>query len=548
MGLLSQDQLDVALHEQRRGERMLGEVLVDFGFLTQSALSAVLADSAGLDQFDPSSAMFDPDLINQVPKEIAQRHMVLPVTLEGDVLHVAMADPYDVLALDQIRRCFPRDLEVKSMLTSEGDISDAIDRLYGYEMSINGILHEIETGVVDIQALSTEDGYVNPTVRLVNAIIMDAVKVGASDLHFEPEGQFVRLRYRVDGVLQQIRTFHRDYWAAISVRIKIVSGMNIADTRNPQDGRMSLFVGGREVDFRVASHPTVYGENIVIRVLDKHKSLKPLDQLGFSEHNLKVMNTLVKRPEGVIVITGPTGSGKTTTLYAMLGSINSIGVNIMTLEDPVEYELPLIRQSHIREAGGMGFSEGVRSILRQDPDIVFIGEVRDKDTATMALRAAMTGHQVYTTLHTNDALGGIPRLVDFDLNPSMLAGHIIGILAQRLVRKLCDHCKVEREATEEECGLLGVDPKEAPKVYDPVGCQMCGNKGYRGRVAAIEILAFNETLDELITHNATRKELREAAKETGFRSMADDGILKVLEGQTSIAEMVKHINMTDRML
>ena len=233
---------------------MLGEVLVDFGFLTQSALSAVLADSAGLDQFDPSSAMFDPDLINQVPKEIAQRHMVLPVTLEGDVLHVAMADPYDVLALDQIRRCFPRDLEVKSMLTSEGDISDAIDRLYGYDMSINGILHEIETGVVDIQALSTEDGYVNPTVRLVNAIIMDAVKVGASDLHFEPEGQFVRLRYRVDGVLQQIRTFHRDYWATISVRIKIVSGMNIADTRNPQDGRMSLFVGGREVDCPSSEH------------------------------------------------------------------------------------------------------------------------------------------------------------------------------------------------------------------------------------------------------------------------------------------------------
>jgi len=385
-------------------------------------------------------------------------------------------------------------------------------------------------------------------VRLVNAIIMDAVKVGASDLHFEPEGQFVRLRYRVDGVLQQIRAFHKDYWPAISVRIKIVSGMNIADTRNPQDGRMGLNVAGREVDFRVASHPTVHGENIVIRVLDKQKSLKPLDELGFSEHNVKVMNTLLKRPEGIIVITGPTGSGKTTTLYAMLGSINNIGVNIMTLEDPVEYELPLIRQSSIREAGGMGFSDGVRSILRQDPDIVFIGEVRDMDTATMALRAAMTGHQVYTTLHTNDALGAVPRLIDLGLSQSMLAGHIIGILAQRLIRRLCPHCKKARQATEDECKILGVDGDDAPQIYDPVGCHMCNNPGYRGRVATIEILAFNEKLDELISRDASRYELKEAAIASGFKTMSDDGVGKVLAGETSIEELVGHIDMTDRML
>ena len=548
MGLISQDQLDVALYERKRGDKMLGEVLTEMGFITQSALSAVLAESAGLEQFDPSTAMFDPELITRVPKDIASRYKVIPVTMDGDVLQVAMSDPYDVLALDQLRRCFRRDIEVQPLLTSEGDISDAVDRLYGYEMSIDGILREIETGVVDIQALTTQDGYINPTVRLVNAIIMDAVKVGASDLHFEPEGQFVRLRYRIDGVLTQIRTFHKDYWPAISVRIKIISGMNIADTRNPQDGRLSLYVGGREVDFRVASHPTIHGENIVIRVLDKSKSLKPLEGLGFSDHNVKVMNTLLKRPEGIIVITGPTGSGKTTTLYAMLGKINSVRVNIMTLEDPVEYELPLIRQSHIREAGGMTFGEGVRSILRQDPDIVFIGEVRDADTATMALRAAMTGHQVYTTLHTNDALGALPRLVDLGLNASMLSGHIIGILAQRLVRKLCDHCKAARPATEEECRILGQDPSQPPEIYHAVGCHMCNNKGYRGRIAAVEILPFNDEMDEMVSRNASRAELRECAGRFGFRNMADDGVGKVLSGQTSVEELIGHIDMTDRML
>ncbi len=548
MGLISQDQLDVALYERKRGDKMLGEVLTEMGFVTQSALSAVLAESAGLEQFDPNTAMFDPELITKVPKDIAARYKVIPVTLDGDVLQVAMSDPYDVLALDQLRRCFRRDIEVQPLLTSEGDISDAVDRLYGYEMSIDGILREIETGVVDIHALTTQDGYVNPTVRLVNAIIMDAVKVGASDLHFEPEGQFVRLRYRIDGVLTQIRTFHKDYWPAISVRIKIISGMNIADTRNPQDGRLSLYVGGREVDFRVASHPTIHGENIVIRVLDKSKSLKPLEGLGFSEHNVKVMNTLLRRPEGIVVITGPTGSGKTTTLYAMLGKINSVRVNIMTLEDPVEYELPLIRQSHIRESSGMTFGEGVRSILRQDPDIVFIGEVRDSDTATMALRAAMTGHQVYTTLHTNDALGAIPRLVDLGLNAAMLSGHIIGILAQRLVRKLCDHCKSSRPATAEECRILGQDAEEPPQVYDAVGCHMCNNKGYRGRIAAVEILPFNDEMDELVSRNASRAELRASAGRYGFRNMADDGVGKVLSGQTSVEELIGHIDMTDRML
>ena len=546
LGLISGDQLDVALRERHQGDRLLGEIFVDLGFITQSALSAVLAESTGLEQFDPATAVYDSDLIERVPKEIALKYAVLPVSLQGAVLRAAMADPYDVLALDQLRRCFANDVEIQPLLTSKSDLTEAIDNFYGYEMSIDGILREIETGIVDMRTMTIEDGYINPTVRLVSAIIMDSVKVGASDIHFEPEGVFVRLRYRVDGALTQIRTFHKDYWPAISVRIKIIAGMNIADIRNPQDGRMTMTVAGREVDFRVASHPTVHGENIVVRVLDKHKSLKPLEQLGFGAHNLQVLESLLTRPEGIVVITGPTGSGKTTTLYAMLQKINSVDVNIMTLEDPVEYELPRVRQSHIRESAGMTFGEGVRSILRQDPDIVFIGEVRDEDTATMALRAAMAGHQVYTTLHTNDALGAIPRLLDLDLRPSILSGHIIGILAQRLLRVLCGSCKRARSATPIECQLLDADVNAAPTVYEAVGCADCGNKGYRGRVAVIEILDFDDELDELVARSAPRGDLLKSARRRGFRTLADDGISKVLDGETSIDELVKRVDVTTR--
>ena len=548
MGLISRDQLEVALHERRQSDRFLGEVFVDLGFITQSALSAVLAESAGLEQFDPATAVFDADLVDQVPKEIATKYGVLPVSMDGDVLQVAMADPHNVLALDQLRRCFPRDIEIQPLLSSTSDLAEALDRLYGYEMSVDGILREIETGEIDMRRLATEDGYINPTVRLVSAIIMDAVKVGASDIHFEPEGVFVRLRYRIDGALTQMRTFHKDYWPAVSVRIKIIAGMNIADTRNPQDGRMSIMAAGREVDFRVASHPTVHGENIVVRVLDKHKSLKPLEELGFSTHNTEVLETLLKRPEGIAVITGPTGSGKTTTLYAMLQKINSVELNVMTLEDPVEYELPLIRQSQIREATGMTFGEGVRSILRQDPDIVFIGEVRDEDTAAMALRAAMAGHQVYTTLHTNDALGTIPRLLDLGLHPSLLSGHVICVLAQRLVRRLCDRCKCPGPATAAQVRILGADADRPPVVWRAVGCSNCGNKGYRGRIAVAEVLGFNAEMDELVAKAASRAELFGCALRHGFKTMADDGIAKVLEGFTSVDELVRHVDMTDRLL
>ncbi|MGB1539424.1 MAG: GspE/PulE family protein, partial [Rickettsiales bacterium] len=504
MGLISDDQLQIALQEQKASKKLLGAILVEMGFITESALGELLAESSGAEKFDPSSTMLDPNLINMIPKEVALRNKVIPVSMENGVVYLAMADVYNVVAMDQVRRYFPRKSKVVPLYCNESEVIELIEQYYEYEMSIDGILNEIETGIrANTELSGEEEGYVNPTVRLMNALLVDAIKIGASDIHFEPEGQFLRLRYRIDGVMQQVRSFHRSYWGAMVVRVKIMSGMNIAETRNPQDGRISFKALGREVDFRVATQPTVHGENIVLRLLDKTKALMPMESLGFSEHNTRVLKKLLRRPEGIIIVTGPTGSGKTTTLYSILSFINSIEVNIMTLEDPVEYQLPLIRQTNIRE-GSVDFHSGITSLMRQDPDIIFVGEVRDEETALMAVRAALTGHQVYTTLHTNDALGAIPRLGDIGVPAHLLAGALICCMAQRLARRLCKHCKSAKVASPEECRILGADPAEPPTIYEEVGCPECMHKGTKGRVAINEILAVDQGLDELISTHATR--------------------------------------------
>jgi general secretion pathway protein E/type IV pilus assembly protein PilB len=373
------------------------------------------------------------------------------------------------------------------------------------------------------------------------------VKTGASDIHLEPEGAFVRLRYRIDGVMQQIRTFHKDHWPAISHRIKIVSGMNIADKLNPQDGRFGFSMGSRKIDFRVACLPTVHGENIVIRILDKTRSVVGIDLLGLSENNLKLTYKMIRRPEGIIIVTGPTGSGKTTTLYAILNHINSLERNIMTLEDPVEYEVQLMRQGQVREGTAMNFADGVRALLRQDPDVIFIGEVRDNATASMALRASMTGHQVYTTLHTNDAAGAIPRLHDLGLSHGLLAGNIIGIIAQRLVRRLCRACTTTRPASAEECRVLGVDAANPPVINEPVGCPECRFNGYKGRIAVHEILPFNRIIDEMILSGESLVKVRAEARNFGYIPIAEDGLGKVLSGITTIEAVGRSVDLTDRL-
>ncbi len=544
LGLISPDQLQTALQEQKTSKKMIGTILVEMGFVTESALGEVLAESSGTQKFDPKSTMLDSTVVSRIPKEIAARHKVIPVAYSDSILQLAMADVYNVLAIDQVRRHVPKNTKIVPIYCTESEILELIDQYYDYEISVDGILREIETGIRDNTKLDgRQEGYVNPTVRLVNALLVDAIKTGASDIHFEPEGSFLRLRYRIDGQMVQVRSFHRDYWSAMVVRIKIMSGMNIAETRSPQDGRISYNVLGREVDFRVATQPTVHGENIVMRLLDKTKSLVPLDMLGFSEHNIKLLKKLLKRPEGIIIVTGPTGSGKTTTLYSVLNYINSIDVNIMTLEDPVEYQLPLIRQSNVREGTGLDWLSGIKSLMRQDPDIIFVGEVRDEETALMAVRAALTGHQVYTTLHTNDALGAIPRLGDIGVPGHLLANSLIGCLAQRLARKLCSHCKKAREATEEECKILGADAKKPPTIYEHGACEKCGNKGHKGRTAIMEILRIDKGMEELIATHATRKVMMEHAVKNGFVTMQEDGISKVLAGEISLSELINTIDL-----
>lgn len=562
-GMITSDQLEVVLREQRANptaKKMLGDLLISMGFITESDLAEALTESSGIKNIDLQAAVLDPDLINLVPKEVAVRYKVIPVVQTEDSVSIAMTDVYNIMAIDQVKRYFPKHVKIIPFYAAETDIMGIIDQYYRYEMSINGILREIENNANNAKSADgggkaqsitdpslMEEGYVNPTVRLVDALLLDAIKVGASDIHFEPESTVLRLRYRIDGKMTQIRSFHKEYLQAILVRIKIISGMNITETRNPQDGRISYNVFGRVVDFRVATQPTIHGENIVMRILDKKASIVPLSNLGFSESNSKLLKKLLKRPEGIVIVTGPTGSGKSTTLYSILNFINSIDKNIMTLEDPVEYQLPLIRQANVREGSGMNFTDGIKSLMRQDPDIIFIGEVRDAATATMALRAAMTGHQVFTTLHTNDAIGAIPRLTDIGVSPQLISGSVICIMAQRLARKLCPDCKRGEPANAEECRIMGISSEDPPIIYHRIGCDKCKNTGTKGRIGISEILPIDRGLDELIAKEVTRQVMVDYALDHGLIPMVEDGIGKVLQGVIDLEELIGTIDMTSRL-
>ncbi|PHV11069.1 GspE/PulE family protein [Chitinimonas sp. BJB300] len=546
-GVISSDQLHIALTEQKKSGSQLGKELVRLGFVSDATLRESLSENLGQVSVDLSNVLPTANAIALIPKDVAKRNLMLPLALDIETkkLTVAMANPNNLVALDQVRTLLRNTYELMPMLGAEADIIRAIDQYYGFELSIDGILHEIETGQIDYISLSNVDAeYSQPVVRLIDALLADAVHRSASDVHFEPEQQFVRIRYRIDGVLRQIRSLHKTYWPAMVVRLKVMSGMNIAETRAPQDGRISLGISGRQLDFRVAAQPTVHGENVVLRILDRHKGLVPLDHLGLPDDNLHLLKLMIARPEGIILVTGPTGSGKTTTLYSILSHINSEGVNIMTLEDPVEYPLPMIRQTSVSEK--VDFSSGIRSMMRQDPDIILVGEIRDKDTAEMAFRAAMTGHQVYSTLHTNSAVGAIPRLLDIGVLPDIMAGNIIGVIAQRLVRKLCQSCKVGKKADDFERHILGMDSAQSLVLYQPQGCSKCDNQGYKGRLSILEILKFDGDLDELIAHRSTTREIRLRALEKGFRPLAEDAIRRVLEGITSLDEIARVVDLTDR--
>ncbi|MDH3351568.1 MAG: GspE/PulE family protein [Gammaproteobacteria bacterium] len=548
-GLISRDQLHVALKEQSRRDEPLGRILVKLGLISEGMLRDTLGESLGHDSIDLSTVIPDPDALQMVPKNIARRYSMLPINFDKNekVLTLAMADTFNVVAMDQIAALLGAGVGIATLVAGEAEIEAAIEQFYKFELSIQGILHEIDTGEVDQlnRAVENEE-YNHPLIRLVDAILADAVKRDTSDIHLEPEEGFLRVRYRIDGVLRQVMALHRSYWPGMVVRLKVMAKMNIAETRAPQDGRISLTLAGRPIDFRVACQQTTHGENFVLRVLDRQKGIVPLEKLNLEKNTLMSLQVMMARPEGIILVTGPTGSGKTTTLYSMLNWRNDEAVNIMTLEDPVEYPMNMIRQTSLNEAAKLDFANGIRSMMRQDPDVILVGEIRDEETAEMAFRAAMTGHQVFSTLHTNSALGAIPRLIDIGVKPQIMAGNIIGIVAQRLVRRLCRHCKQAHAPDETERRLLGISSNKPILLYKEQGCDACNFMGYKGRLAVIEVLKMNEGMDEMIARDATRREMHEAAVKAGFKDLAEDAVRHVLNGMTSLSEISRVVDLTAR--
>jgi len=545
-GLLSIDQLRIVLTEQKRQNVPIGRLLVQLGFVTEDVIRDVMARTIGQESVDLAQVVIDADALKLVPEEFARRNRVLPIAYDEEtrLLTLATTDVFKVVVLDQLRANLGGRVEIRTLLATEAQIEESIDKFYGFELSVDGILEEIETGEIDYQSLQAAEGeYTQPVVRLVGALLVDAVKRGASDIHFEPEQAFLRIRYRIDGVLETIRSLHKTYWPGVAVRVKVMSGMNIAETRAPQDGRVSMNLSGRPIDFRVSTQPTIHGENIVLRVLDREKSIISLERMNLGDRQREKLLLMLARPEGILIVTGPTGSGKTTTLYSLLSQVNDETVNIMTLEDPVEYPVTLMRQTSVNESAKMEFANGIRSIMRQDPDIILVGEVRDHDTAEMAFRAAMTGHQVFTTLHTNSALGAFPRLLDIGIPPDIMAGNIIGVIAQRLVRVLCVHCREAYAPSVEEQRLIG---RPVALLYRPVGCSQCNGKGYRGRTAIMEILVMDGEIDELVARRATLRELRTTAMARDFQPLADEAIERIVDGTTSLVEVARTVDLTGR--
>lgn len=482
-----------------------------------------------------------------VPEAFAKLHKVLPLHFSADkgVMRIAFSGQKQQM-LEELRRLLGGNITLEPVLATEAHLEQALDKFYGHSLSLDSILRDIEqehaTGLPSIQQES------RPVIRLVNAVLIDAVKQGASDIHFEPERAFLRIRYRIDGVLWQIRCLHGRYWPAMCVRLKILSGMDIAEQRMPQDGRVDLFLCGRQIDFRVSSHPTLHGENIVLRVLDRDKAIIPLDAMGLRTPQLEQVKAMLTKPEGLLILTGPTGSGKTTTLYSMLAHLNHEHVNIMTLEDPVEYPHPLMRQTSVNAANKVDFINGIRAILRQDPDIILVGEVRDESTAAMAIRAAMTGHLVMTTLHTNSAASAFARLKDLGVSPHMMAGCLVGVIAQRLVRQLCLSCKREIETDHALIEWLqqttAAGQTEPCRVFEAVGCTHCRMSGYRGRLVIMEVLAIHSDMESMLTQSLTMECLQNQARQHGYNTLAEEGLRLVRAGETSLQELRRVVDLS----
>lgn len=548
-GLITSQQLKETIKLQKEGnKKRIGEILVERGAISKEELYEILQYVYESEYVDLSNYVIDPEVISLIPEKIALRFKLIPLSKNDYELIIAMANPLDVYAIDFVRD-YTKVKRIKSLLATEDDVLNAITSYYElgeYDDIIKKLGTEIifkeeeeEEDLKKLEAISKEA----PIIQLVSMLIVQGVKDRASDIHIEPNEKGLLIRFRVDGILHDIRTLPNTIKSAIISRIKILAKMDIAERRLPQDGRFQVKFGTREVDLRVSTIPTVLGEKVVLRLLDKSKGLIKLEQLGFIPEQLKEFKSIIFKSYGIILLTGPTGSGKTTTLYAALNQVNSKDKNIITVEDPVEYKLARINQIQIKPKINLTFANTLRSILRQDPDIIMVGEIRDTETAQIAVQAALTGHLVFSTLHTNDAASALTRLIDMDIETFLISSSVIGVIAQRLVRVICEKCK--EKYTPEKNVLSGLNIKDKSndggkvKLYRGTGCSFCKNTGYYGRTSIYELIVLDEEIRSLIISKAPSNVIKNTAIKKGMKTLKDSGLKKVMQGITTIEEVIR---------
>jgi type IV pilus assembly protein PilB len=552
-GLITPEQLQRALAAQKGTRDKLGGILVRMGQITEEKLLTFLSRQYNVPSITLSQLDIDPEVLKLVPAPLAERLQVLPVKRSGNVLTLAMADPTNVLALDDV--AFMTNLQIQPVVASEVAIRQALDRVYGNQGDrVAEMMSELEVSEADVEIVDGDEKLAKtdvfelkesadeaPVVRLMNMILTDAIRRGASDIHLEPYEKIFRVRFRVDGVLHEIMGPPKRLEAALTSRVKIMANLDIAERRLPQDGRLKLRYNQREIDFRVSTLPTIFGEKTVMRILDKESLQLDLTKLGFDPWSLEQFSKAIRNPYGMIMITGPTGSGKTTTLYSAINTINSSDINIMTAEDPVEYNLKGVNQLQVNDEIGRTFAAALRSFLRQDPDVILVGETRDLETAQIAIRAALTGHLVLTTVHTNDCPSTVARLLDMGIPPFLISSALLLILAQRLARRVCSDCSEEYVADEDSLVPYGHVPQGLGTVtfHRGKGCQTCSFTGMKGRVAIYEVMPVSQEIRDLILRNAPTTELREVAQSQGMRSLRQNALQKVLEGVTTVDEVLR---------
>ncbi len=545
-GLLTKQQLEEASEEQVRTGKLLGVVLVDLGFVTEKNVYACLGLQLGMETVDPLAMNIAPEICAKINPSMARIYGIMPIRMEDDSLVVALSNPLNPHLMDDLR--FMLDTEVRAVLASEDKIKEAIKRHYGDQMdSVNDLIEEIERdkpgGRGDLVDLESLHDMVReaPVIKLLNLVLSQAIKEKASDIHFEPFEEEFKVRYRVDGVLYEMTPPPKHLSLALTSRIKVLANLDIAERRMPQDGRILMTVEGRTVDLRVSCLPTAFGESVVVRILDQSVVGLDLAQVGMSKTTIAEFEEVLERPNGIIIVTGPTGSGKTTTLYSSLKRLNSVDSKLITTEDPIEYDVEGIIQVAVNEPIGLSFAHCLRSILRQDPDIIMVGEIRDLETAQIAVQSSLTGHLVFSTLHTNDATGALVRLIDMGVEPFLICSTLEAILAQRLVRKICAHCKTAFAPDAAMLATVELKPQDVrgKTLYYGKGCESCNQTGYRGRTGIFEMLVLSESLRSLILTKAPAMMLRRKALELGMRSLREDGLEKIYDGITTLEEVAR---------